>query len=193
MCSLSFRTLGSVAVGFALAVQLLSARADVKVEFDKNFDFRSIRTWSWSPTGAGDVKMARTINDDPDAVKQQFEPILLDAVAKEMKARGLVGVTEAGDVQVTYYLLLSTTMSAQTLGQFLPATPEWGLPPFAPATQSIEMMNKGSLVLDLSVKEKIVWRGVAQEKVKFDVDNRRREELLREGVRDLLRRYPPRR
>ena len=77
------------------------------------------------------------------------------------------------------------------MGQFLPATTAWGLPPFAPATQSLKIMNQGSLVLDLSAKGAVVWRGVAQAGVEFDANDKKREALLREAVRDLLKRYPP--
>ena len=77
------------------------------------------------------------------------------------------------------------------MGQFLPATTGWGLPPFAEATTSLKMMNQGSLVLDLSAKGDVVWRGVAQAKVDFEATDKKREALLREGVRDLLKRYPP--
>ena len=88
------------------------------------------------------------------------------------------------------YLLLTNTMSSQELGQFLPATTQWGVPPFAPATQSLEVMNQGSLVLDVSANGRVVWRGVAKAKIKMDIDEKRRQELIREAVRDLLRRYP---
>jgi hypothetical protein len=36
-----------------------------------------------------------------------------------------------------------------------------------------------------------VWRGVAQAKIKFGIDAKKRESLLREAVHDLLRRFPP--
>jgi hypothetical protein len=52
-------------------------------------------------------------------------------------------------------------------------------------------MNRGSLVLDMSAKGNIVWRGVAQAKLKFDATDKQRESLLRESIRDLLRRFPP--
>jgi hypothetical protein len=90
-------------------------------------------------------------------------------------------------------LLLSTNMSAQSVGQFLPAVAMWGIPPFAPATQSLQVMNRGSLVLDLSAKGTVVWRGLAQTNIRPDVDDKKREAMLREGVRDLLRRYPSKR
>ena len=47
-----------------LAFQITSARIDVKVDFDKNFDFKSVRTWTWASPLPGDVKMARTKEDD---------------------------------------------------------------------------------------------------------------------------------
>lgn len=178
------------AMAMMLAVGVVSA-VDVKVEFDKKFDFKGVRTWSWDAQGPGHIKMARTPEDDPDAMRKRVEPIVVEAVTSEMGRRGLQSSASAPDVRVTYYLLLTTTASAQTMGQFLPATTGWGLPPFAPATQSLEIMNQGSLVIDMSAGGEVIWRGLAQAKIKTDSDNKRREELLREAVRDLLRRFPP--
>ena len=48
--------------------------------------------------------------------------MILDAVATEMTRRGLKQAASAPDLTVTYFLLLSTNMSTQTMGQFLPAT-----------------------------------------------------------------------
>jgi hypothetical protein len=174
-----------------LAIHAASAGIDVKVDFSKEFDFKGVRTWGWNPRGHGEVKMARTAEDDPEEMRQRAEPVIADAVATEMGRRGLQPTSAAPDVVVTYYLLLSTNTSAQTLGQFLPATTGWGLPPFAPATQSLEIMHQGSLVLDLSAKDMVVWRGAAQAKIRTDADEKRRTALLREAVRDLLKRFPP--
>jgi uncharacterized protein DUF4136 len=178
-------------IAMALAVCAVSA-VDVKVEFDKAFDFKSVRTWSWDAAGPGHVKMARTPEDDPEAMRKRVEPVIVESVTGEMGRRGLQASSSAPDVRVTYYLLLTTTASAQTMGQFLPATTGWGLPPFAPATQSLEIMNQGSLVLDISANGTVIWRGLAQAKIKTDADHKRREELIREAVRDLVRRFPPR-
>lgn len=180
----------AAATAVVLVVQTASG-VDVHVEFDKAFDFKPVGTWAWNPQGPGELKMARSRDDDPEAMRQRFEPVLVEAVTSEMSRRGLRAATTAPDLLVTYYLLLTTNMSGQTVGQFLPATAAWGLPPFAPATQSLKVMNSGSLVLDLSAKQTVVWRGVAQAQIKIDTDDKRREALLREAVRDLLGRYPP--
>jgi len=175
----------------AVTLQVTVEGVDVRVEHDKAFDFKAVRTWAWNPEGPGDVKMARTQDDDPEAMKRKVEPTLLDAVATETTRRGLQQAASEPDLILTYYLLLGTNMTAQTMGQFLPATTAWGLPPFAQATQSLKVMNQGSLVLDLSARGVVVWRGVAQAKIEIGAEDKKREALLREGVRDLLRRYPP--
>lgn len=173
----------------ALAVETLAA-VEVKIGYDKTFDFKPLRTWAWSAGGPGEVKMARTVNDDPAAMRESVEPVIVSAVQAEMGQRGLKFTMEGADFRVTYYLLLTTGISAQTMGQFLPAVSGWGLPPFEGATQSLKMMNKGSLVLDLSINGQVVWRGLAQTDIKFDADQRKRESLLREAIRDLLAKYP---
>ena len=181
----------AVAMALALGDHVVLARVDVKVEFDKTFDFKPIQTWGWNPAGPGEVKMARTAQDDPEAMKRKAEPWILSAMAAETTRRGLRPATSAPDLTATYYLLLTTNMSTQTMGQFLPTTVEWGLPPFAPATQSFTVMNRGSFVLDLSAGGTVVWRGVAQANIQTDADDKRREKLVREAVKDLLSKYPP--
>lgn len=181
-----------LAAGLTVATHGVSAGIDVKVEFDKAFDFKAANTWAWNTSGPGEVKMARTQEDDPEAMRQRAEPVIVDAVMAELGRRGLEFTATAPHVRVTYYLLLSTSMSTQTVGQFLPAVTMWGVPPFAPATQSLEVMNRGSLVLDMSGgNDDVVWRGVAQANIKIGADDKRREALLREAVKDLLRRFPP--
>jgi hypothetical protein len=183
---------------FALAIAVLMltmpgirARVKVNVEFDKAFNFKSVRTWGWSPAGAGEVKMARTQTDDPVAMTRRAEPPIVDAVTIELVRRGLEQAPSDPDLTVSYFLLLTTNLSAQTVGQFIPAAMDWGLPPFPQATQSLKVLNRGALVLDLSAAGRVVWRGVAQADIKMDATDKQREARLREGVRDLLKRYPP--
>lgn len=187
----SIRTIAAALAIVALAGQALPARVDVKVDFDKTFDFKKVKTWGWSPAGAGEVKMARTQTDDPDAMKKVAEPPIVESITAEMARLGLTSAAADPDVIVTYYLLLTTNQTAQTVGQFLPATMSWGLPLFPQATQSLKVMNQGALVIDMTAKSNIVWRGVAQAQIKIGTTMKDREAKLREGVRDLLKRYPP--
>ena len=180
----------AIAAALALGLIVGLEAMDVKVEHNKTFDFKAVRTWAWNPKGAGDVIMARTQEDDAAAMKAYVDPLVRDAVATGLMGR-LQPAAAQPDVTVTYYLLLNTNISSQTVGQFLPATTAWGIPPFPQATQSLKVMNQGSLVLDLTAQDVVVWRGVAQAQIKPDAPTDKRESLLREAVRDLLKRYPP--
>ncbi|HEY7449143.1 MAG TPA: DUF4136 domain-containing protein [Vicinamibacterales bacterium] len=168
-----------------------AAGVDTRAEHDKKFDFAKVRTWAWNPMGPGQVKMARTPDDDPEAVRQRAEPIIKESVEAELARRKFQLTTANPDLTLTYYLLLTVGTSSQTLGQFLPPVAEWGLPPFTPQTQSLSVAERGSLVLDLSSNDRVVWRGIAQAKIDWEDDNARRTALLREAVRDLLKRFPP--
>src|SRR6186713_1713788 len=108
-----------VATAVALAVQTALA-LDVKVGFDKAFDFKAVHTWGWKSDGPGKVIMARTADDDPEAMQKRVDPVLMSEVEAQMTERGLKPATSAPDVFVTYFLLLSTGANAQTIGQFLP-------------------------------------------------------------------------
>ena len=186
------RSIALVVAMLALTVPGALARMKVTINFDKAFDFKSAKTWGWGPDGHGSIMMARTAEDDPEAMKTIAEPLIVEAVTAEMTRRGLSQVPSAPDLIVTYYLLLTTSMSAQTVGQFAHPNMAWGLPLFPQATQSLKILNRGSLVLDLSATGKVVWRGVAQAELQMDTPAKKREVALREGVRDLLKRYPPR-
>jgi hypothetical protein len=180
-----------IAAGVLTAVHPGLAAVKARIDFDKTFDFKGARTWSWNSAGAGQVIVARTQEDDPQAIQQLAEPIILQTVNAELPRRGIKPATSAPDLTLMYYLLLTVGSSTQTLGQFLPSTAQWGLPPFAPSTTSISMVEQGSLVLDFSSNGRVVWRGVGEAKIDTDMDQKRRSELLREGVRELLKRFPP--
>ncbi len=181
----------AIALGMAFAVQLGAAAVKVRVDFDKAFDFRQSRTWGWNPQESGRVMLARTPSDDPEAVRRRAEPIIMDAVSAEMARRGLEQAAGTPDLTLTYYLLLTIGTSAQTMGQFLPAVSAWGLPPFMQSTTSIEAIERGSLVLDLSANGQVVWRGIGEARLSLDLNQDKRAALIREAVREILKRYPP--
>ncbi len=181
-----------VVVGTAM---LGAAKIKVRAEGDKTFDFTHVRTWDWDHPTPGKVIMARAADDDPEAVRKRLEPTLMDAVASTLQTRGLQQAATGGtpDLKVTYYLIVKLTAGTQELGQFLPATTFWGLPPFAPATTSFKAVQAGSLILDLvaPTKDAVVWRGIAETEVDPSKTDDERKVRLREGVRMLLQKYPP--
>jgi hypothetical protein len=179
-----------VAAGFVLAVKPGMAAIDVKMNFDKTFDFTKAKTWGWS-VGVGDVVAGRTPKDDPQEIRKRAEPVIVEEVAAQLPARGLQVAKDAPDLTLRYYLLLTVGDQMQEMGQFVPAVVDWGLPLFAPATTSYEVIQKGSLVFDFSANGKVVYRSVAEAKIKMDGDPNYREKLLRDTVKESLKKYPP--
>ena len=173
----------------------LSAGVKVRSEYDKSFDFRGLTTWAWHPEGAGDVRMAVTADDNPAAMKERFEPVILDAVQKEMAGRGLNLADASGTPQlyVNYYVLISTNQSRQTMGQFLPTVPEWGIPPFSyGATQSLKVFEEGSLVLDVTSAKtrQLIWRGMAVAELQRKSAPQDRDTRLRAAIAEVVKKFP---
>src|SRR5439155_1471505 len=75
------------------------AKTDIRVDYDKTFSFVGLRTWTWHPDGAGDVRLAVSSYDDPKKVASRVDPIIIPTVEREMPARGLAraadGISDA--------------------------------------------------------------------------------------------------
>jgi hypothetical protein len=179
----------------ALAAGLEAAKLKVQAEPDPAFDFATVRTWAWD-ADAGDVMMARTPHDDPAALKAFIDPRIRQYVEAEMTKKGKTLATSGTpDVQLHYYVLVTVQSNGQYMGQFLPSVPYWGLPPFDAGTSALEVVSKGSLVLDALLpgakdKRLVVWRGIAQSTVE-DVDKvQTREDRLKKAAVELIKRFP---
>lgn len=189
------RPIGCVILAIlAAASTLYAAKVNTRTDQDKQFDFKNVRTWGWDVEEAGDVKMARAAGDDPAPIKKQYGPTIVDAVSRELTERGLTAATPSAtpDLRFHYYLLVTVGFDTQTLGQFLPAVPEWGLPPFAPQTTAFSIIQQGSLVLDAvsPAAGRVVWRGIAQTEIELERTDEQRHKRLREIVHELVRRFP---
>ena len=185
----------AVALACGLGAAVLSAGPKIRAQQDKTFDFAPIKTWAWHPDGAGDVRMAVTADDNPAAVKEKVDPVIQDAVEKELSARGWqrAAAGQTPQVYVTYYVLISTNQSRQTMGQFVPTVPEWGIPPFSyGATQSLKVFEEGSLLLDLTeaTKRNIVWRSQAVAELQRKRAPAEREKALRAAIADMMKKLP---
>jgi len=187
------RNAAAIVIALALLAEPLLQAVDIKIVFDKTFDLKSIRSWTWSPAG-GEVKMLVSAQDDPAAVKKRFEPVIMDAVATNMTARGYSKADADADIRVAYYVLISAGAATQTMGQFLPATAAWGLPPFAPSTSSLSVIEQGSVVLDLaSIKlDEVIWRGVASAEVNRNMTEEKRDARVRDAIKSLIAKLPKR-
>lgn len=182
---------GLLLAGCVLAVTAQAA-IKVKTDHDPSFDFTKARTWAWNASEAGRVVLARSASDRPEELKARAEPVIMAAVATELARRKLQpAATGAPDLTVSYSLLITAGTRAQVMGQFVPSTTEWGLLPFSGATQALRAIEQGSIVLDMTANDKIVWRGVGQAEIKLEMSTERRRKLIEDAIRDVLAKYPP--
>ena len=169
---MTFRLL-AVAICIALVATLDAAKIKVETKYDKKYDFTGARTYGWRPKAAGEVHLLQLSGDDAAALRERFEPVIVP------------------DLEIWYYVLIGPGMTAQTMGQFLPAVTEWGLPPFAPATQALEIYEQGSLILDMAAGDRVVWRGSAQTEIDRQLSAESRDARIQAAVRDMLKKFPP--
>lgn len=183
-------------VGF-LALLLaapLAGRVKVQVEVDPNFDFAPLKTFSWPADGPGQMKMVLTKDDDPEALRVKFEPVIVAAVDEALAKRGFTKAAagQPADFTMAYFGLVSTNQQAQTMGQFLPGSTAWGIPPFLAVTQSLKIYEQGSLVLDVRRPDgNVVWRGLGQAEMNRARPDAERIKRLRDAVNDILKQFPP--
>src|SRR5689334_4166137 len=159
-----------IAVVLALASARPAAKTEITIQYDKKFSFAGLRTWAWHPDGAGDVRLALTAKDDPKRVAARVDPIIIPTVERELGARGLTRSDGQSDLYLHYYVLGTVGQAAQVHGQFLPATPEWGIPPFTASTSALSIYPMGTLIIDITspVAGGIVWRGAAAREIDLE-------------------------
>jgi hypothetical protein len=191
-CGLSALVL-AVGVLAAAGAWVEAAKTDINVQYDKTFSFAGMRTWAWHPEGPGDTRLALTAEADPKRVAARADPVIIPAVEKELGARGFTKVADKPDLYVHYYVLATIKQTSQQMGQFLPAVPEWGLPPFSAGTQGLSTYPVGTLLLDISspAQKVIVWRGSAARKLDFESADGQRRKNLENAIRDVLTQFPP--
>jgi hypothetical protein len=183
----------AVAVLLGLVATVAIAGPKVQVQRDPEFDFATLKTWTWNPSGPGDVKVIITADSKSEPVKQTYEPVIMKAVEDELAKRGLARASGAQpDFNVTYYVLITAATASQEMGQFLPAVTQYGVPPFAPQTTSLSIYPKGTLVVDVATPEPrhVVWRAVAQAEIDLEKTDAQRSARLRNIVRDVVSKLP---
>ena len=176
-----------------LGAAVVTAGPKIQAQRDPKFDFSTLKTWAWNPSGPGDVKVWVSAESKSEPVKRTYEPDIMKAVEDELARRGLTRAagTQA-DFNVTYYVLITAASDTQQMGQFLPAVAQYGLPLFTPQTTAFSVYPLGSLVLDIASPDPshVVWRAVAQAEVDLEKNEAQRSARIRSIVRDVVAKLP---
>jgi hypothetical protein len=186
---------GVAAVVLLVAACTIVLEAKTKIQKDEKFDFTRIKTWDWSPTGAGEVKIIITQNSKSEPVKRQYEPVIMKAVEDQFAARGYERSTATKpDFHVMYFVLVTVGSTSQYMGQFLPSYAQWGIPMFSPQTSALEVYPQGALLIDAKLPDApdMIWRGMAEAKVETEISEAKRAARLQGFIKDLISKFPKR-
>ena len=178
---------------FALAATVIVSATKIETNRDKKFDFSRLKTWDWSPAGPGDVKVWVSAHSKSEPVKRDYEPVIMRAAEDALTRRGYTKASGGPpDFVLTYYVLITAGTQSHEIGQFLPATTAWAMPPFTAQTQSLRVYPLGTLVFDVASPDKdaIVWRAVAQAEVELQRTADKRTARLTEVVNEVLAKLP---
>ena len=177
----------------AIAAPVALEGAKIQTQRDEKFDFTTLKTFAWNPSGAGDIKVWLTGENRSEPVKKKYEPVIMQAFEDQFTARGYTRASGyRPDFTITYMLLVTTGSSSQYAGQFLPTNAQWGIPMFAPATTSLIVYPQGTLVLDVSSEagKGMIWRGMAEAKIEAENSDEKRVKRINSIVKDLLAKFP---
>jgi len=183
----------TAAAAFTVAATVIVSATKIETNRTKTFDFSRLKTWDWSPAGPGEIKVWLTAQSKSEPVQREYAPVIVRAAEDALSRRGYTKPSGGPpDFVLTYYVLITASTQSHEIGQFLPATLEWGLPPFAAQTQSLRVYPQGTVVFDVASPDKdtIVWRAVAQAEIELQRTSEKRAARLTEVVNEVLNKLP---
>lgn len=157
-----------------LSVSPMAFAQTTHVTWDHNANFAGFHTYMWQTS--------------PNPAKGAWDQRIIEAIDKQLQARGLTKVNSNPDLWVVYSNSIQNVKSVVGIGYVLPSIFEEEGGPAGYATY----MNKvGTLVVELAdtKTKQLVWRGSASDtisdKTNKDISN------LDKAVAKLFRSYPP--
>jgi hypothetical protein len=163
--------------------------AKVRVDYDRNADFESYRTYAWKATPDTSLD-----EDYPD-----IHARIVKGVEYYLTEGDLIEDEENPDLWVTYHarttsdLRVDTTQMGYMYGAGWAWDPYWGGPGAIPMVGHARTYKRGTFVLDLvdAHTGEIVWRGTAEGQLKSDRDKLKRsiDAVLRKMVRKWRKMY----
>lgn len=179
--------LRAAARGLALGLALLVAGCATRVDtdFDPQFDFTTIRTWSWAKTHERDHTDPRL---DNDLVHRRVR----DALAAALAARGLRQAEAGGDVAVAYHLgterkldINTYTLHAPFGRHVLGGYQDVHVREYEIGTLLVELFDRRS--------QQLVWRGATQSRLHEPGSPEQRDIRAQRAAAAVLSKFPPRR
>jgi hypothetical protein len=169
---------------------------EIYSDYDPWANFSGLKTFSWIP---GPQKET----GDPRIDNPLLDAHIRNAVEDQLALNGFEKKgTEKPDFWIGYHAAIDRKLGAQTINHFYAYPPGWAwehyrtpyVPPGMAITETeIFYYDEGTLILDVVDPEtrKLIWRGSAQAEVKYATNPEKRNERIKEAVRRILERFPP--
>jgi hypothetical protein len=167
----------------------------IKVEAHReNVDFSTIKTYVWLPSPPPKMDaVAPGVMRDPVAIQKELEPTILATADKELAAHGWKRMDGPGaDVQVVYYLAHGVGFNASNVGEYYQYATGYALivSPLIAPTESVKVMEEGTLIIDVVQDRKAIWRGTASTTINRDNSDEKRIQTVVDAVKKLIDKLP---
>ncbi len=138
-----------------LALASLGAGSKIKVfvDYDRNVDFTTIKTFKWFD------KFESTVDDSAPSMHRLIRALIM----KKLVESGMKRVEENPDVLVTYYAEETEDLRINTTNYMYHYGAGWWVNPYWGSGMDVSAYSQGTLVVDAWNPKtgEAVWRGVA--------------------------------
>ena len=149
----------------------------VQYEYDKQADFKSLKTYDW-------MTVPETANIDILNVER-----VKKAVNAELQAKGLMMTSNNPDFLIAEHLGKKDKVQVTNWGYNYD---QYGMD-LGPQGVDTYQYEEGSLILDFvdAKSKKMIWRGVAKAEINNTDTPEKTEKLINEAVQEILKNFPP--
>ena len=176
------KTLLNIALlGSVLALGCSSRK--VSFDYNRGADFSSFKTYAWHE-GEQSIK-------EKDPIGHQR---VIDAVDRQMSAKGFRKVSSSQDVYVTYNGEDNEQVRMDTTHMDYGYPGDWywgGGMGMGSSTTQVRTYTEGTLIVDIwdAKKKQLVWRGVGSDTVSDNPQSNAKK--IDKVIADMFKRYPP--
>jgi hypothetical protein len=165
-----------------------SAPISVNFDHDPKHDFSASKKYQWQQPSK-EVVTAHGFPLRSDLLSARIE----EAVARELKPRGIEAVEEAPDFLLVYYAAVETKIDVTVIDNHYYGGAGGRHGWVGGTSVHKREYEEGTLLLDVihAESKKLVWRGIAKGEVDMLASPEKKSERVGEAVKLLLEGFPP--
>ena len=153
----------------------------VQHDYDKQVDFSNLKTYDWMP-------IPEKASMDSLSIQR-----VKNAVNAELKAKGLIMTSNNPDFLIAEHHESKDKVQVHSWGYDYGPYGRYRGGSWGSGGISTYEYQEGSLILDFvdAKSKKLIWRGSAKAEIDDANTPEKREKLINEAVKEILKKYPP--